>query len=137
METKYKILLGFVILAWVVLLTGIGLFISPLDQKTTYSATGEVLVTPDQWEALKETFAQTDVNLADVQTLDSSGNLLVQFTGINVNSNFPYGTITVHKGKAVDSPAQVAECFLTIMGGIFSIALTIGFLAGSDILNYN
>jgi hypothetical protein len=135
METKYKILLGFVILAWVVLLTGIGLFISPLDQKTTYSATGEVLVTPDQWEALKETFAQTDVNLADVQTLDSSGNLLVQFTGIDVNSNFPYGTITVYRGKAVNSPAQIAECVCTIAGGTFSFALTLGFVAATEILN--
>ena len=102
-------LLSIVILAFITVLVGVGLCISSIDQQTAYHATGEVLVTPTQWEALKETFAQTDVNLANVQTLDNAGNLLVQFTDINVNSNFPYGTVTVTKGKALGSPAQTAE----------------------------
>ena len=127
MNKEMKILLGVMILSWVILLAGIGLFISPLDQQTTYHATGEVVVTPAQWETLKETFAATEVPLTQVQTLDSAGNLLVEFTGIPVKSDFPYGTLTVNKGKADNSPAQTGEVVCVILGGILVPILTATF----------
>jgi len=106
--------------------SAIGITISPWTKVVNYLASGEVLVTSTQWENLKATFAETNVELSNVKILDSDGDLLVQFTSISVNPDFPYGTITKEVGKDFNKwPAQL-ECILFILGGVGTLVGTLG-----------
>jgi hypothetical protein len=108
----------------VILATGIALIVSPIDKITTYKASGELLQTPSQWETTKVVLAENKVELGQITVLDHGSTLLVQFTGLTVHKDFPYGSITTVIGKG--STGSTLEHLFTVLGVVATFITTLG-----------
>jgi hypothetical protein len=117
---KYLLIAGILLI-----LTGLGLIISPISNTTTYYASGRLLLNDTEWEQFKsDLYSQDKAYISKISYLDSGDIKIVEFHDLTVSQDFAYGTLTEHSHKT--SPLIIILEFIFMISG--SVLLEINFV---------